>query len=57
MIPNRDWLSTYELMHKGAILMGNNTSCKVTCIGTVLMSILNTHFIPMFCLGFSSFMI
>ena len=35
MTHNRDWFSTYEPMHKGAILMGNNVSCKVASIGTV----------------------
>ena len=35
MSPNRDWFSTYELVHKGAVLMGNNASCKVASIRTV----------------------
>ena len=35
MTPNRDWFSTDERMHKGAILTGNNASCKVASIGTV----------------------
>ena len=35
MTPNQDWLSTYEIVHKGAILMGNNASCKVAGIGIV----------------------
>ena len=35
MTPNRDWFSTYEPMHKGVVLMGNNVSCKVAGIGTV----------------------
>ena len=34
MNPNRDWFLTYELVHKGAILMGDNASCKVTYIRT-----------------------
>ena len=33
--PNRDWFSTYEPVHKGAVLMGNNASCKVAGIGTI----------------------
>ena len=35
MTPNWDWFSTYETMHKGAVLMGNNVSCKLVGIGTV----------------------
>ena len=35
MTPNREWFSTYEPMHRGAVLMGNNASCKVSSIGTV----------------------
>ena len=35
MTHNRDWLSTYEPVHKGAVLMGNNASCKVAGIVTV----------------------
>ena len=35
MTPNRDWFSTYEPMHKCAILMGNNASCTVVGIGIV----------------------
>ena len=35
MIPNRDWFSTCEPMHKGIVLMGNNASYKVGSIGTV----------------------
>ena len=35
MTPNQDWLSTYEIVHKGAILMGNNASFKVAGIGIV----------------------
>ena len=35
MTPNRDWFSTYELVHKGAVLMGNNASFKVVGIGIV----------------------
>ena len=29
MTPNRDWFFTYKPVHKGAVLMGNNASCKV----------------------------
>ena len=35
MTHNRDWFSTYNLVHKGAVLMGNNASCKVVGIRTV----------------------
>ena len=35
MTPNWDWFSTYEAMHKGEVLMGNNASCKVAGIGTI----------------------
>ena len=35
MTPNRKWFSTYEPVHKGAVLMGNNASSKVVGIGTV----------------------
>ena len=33
MTPNRDWFSTYEPVHKGVVLMGNNASCKVVVLG------------------------
>ena len=33
--PNQDWFSTHKPMHKVVVLMGNNASCKVACIGTV----------------------
>lgn len=35
MCPNRDSFLTYEIMSKGAVLMGNNVSCKIAGIGTV----------------------
>ena len=35
MTPNRDWFSTYEHVHKGAILMGCYASCKVAGIGII----------------------
>ena len=35
MIHNWDWFSTYEPVNKGAVLMGNNASCKVVGIGTI----------------------
>ena len=35
MTPNPDWFSTYEHMHEGVVLMGNNASCKVAGIGIV----------------------
>ena len=35
MTSNRDWFSKYEPVHKGAVLMGNNASCKVAGIGIV----------------------
>ena len=31
---NWDWFSTYESVHKGVVLMGNNASCKVAGIET-----------------------
>ncbi|KAG8472527.1 hypothetical protein CXB51_034427 [Gossypium anomalum] len=33
--PNRDWFTTYETVSEGVILMGNNTSCKITSVGTI----------------------
>ena len=35
MTTSRGWFSTYKSVHKGAVLMGNNASCKVEGIGTV----------------------
>ena len=35
MTPTQDWFSTYKLVHKGVVLMGNNASCKVADIETV----------------------
>ncbi|KAG8485080.1 hypothetical protein CXB51_021402 [Gossypium anomalum] len=35
MSPNQDWFTTYETVSKGVILMGNNTSCKITSVGTI----------------------
>ena len=35
MCPNQDWFSTYEIVSKGAVLMGNNASCKIASIGIV----------------------
>ncbi|KAG8482488.1 hypothetical protein CXB51_024221 [Gossypium anomalum] len=35
MSPNRDWLTTYETVSEGVILMGNNASCKITGVGTI----------------------
>ena len=35
MTPNWGWFSTYEPMHKGVVLMGNNASCKEAGIGTI----------------------
>ena len=35
MTPNRNYFSTYEPVHKGAILMSNNVSCKVAGIRIV----------------------
>ena len=35
MTPNRDWFSTYEPVHKGVVLMGNNASCKLAGIRIV----------------------
>ena len=35
MCPNRDWVSTYEIVSKGVVVMGNNASCKIVGIGMV----------------------
>ncbi|KAG8474407.1 hypothetical protein CXB51_033681 [Gossypium anomalum] len=35
MSPNRDWFTTYEIMSKGVVLIGNNASCKIAGVGTV----------------------
>ena len=35
MCSNRDWFSTYEVVFKGVVLMGNNASCKIAGIGMV----------------------
>ena len=35
MCPNRDWVSTYEIVSKGVVVMGNNASCKIAGIGMV----------------------
>ena len=35
MCPHRDWISTYELLDSGVVLMGNNAQCSVVGIGTV----------------------
>ena len=35
MCRNQDWFTTYETVSKGAVLMGNNTPCKIAGIGTV----------------------
>ena len=32
---NQDWFSTYELLQKGAVLIGDNASCKVVGIRIV----------------------
>ena len=39
MTLNRDWFSTYKSVHKGAVLMGNNSSCKVAGIRKVRITI------------------
>ena len=41
MTLNRDWFSTYEHVHKGAVLICNNASCKVVGIGTVHIKMFN----------------
>ncbi|KAG8481450.1 hypothetical protein CXB51_026306 [Gossypium anomalum] len=33
--PNRDWFTTYETVSEGAVLIGNNASCKITGVGTI----------------------
>ena len=35
MCPNQDWFSTYEIMSKGAILMGNDAPYEIASIGTI----------------------
>ena len=35
MTPNRDWFSTYEPVHKGAVLMGNDAFYNVAGIRRV----------------------
>ncbi|KAG8498449.1 hypothetical protein CXB51_004962 [Gossypium anomalum] len=35
MSPNRDWFTTYETVSECVVLMGNNTSCKITDVGTI----------------------
>ena len=35
MCPNRYWFSIYELVSKGVVLIGNNSSCKVASIGII----------------------
>ena len=35
MSSNRDWFTTYEIVSKGVVLMGNNASCKITGVGTI----------------------
>ncbi|KAL6347533.1 hypothetical protein AAG906_026057 [Vitis piasezkii] len=37
MCPNQDWFSTYEIVSKGIVLIGNNASCKIAGIGTVII--------------------
>ena len=39
MCPNRDWFSTYEIVFKGVVLMGNNASCKIASNGIVRIKI------------------
>ena len=41
MTYNWDRFSTYELVHKGTVLMGNNASCKVAGIGTIRIKMFN----------------
>ena len=43
MTPTRDLFSTYKLVHKGSILMGNNSSCKVAGIGIVHIKMCKTR--------------
>ena len=37
MYPYQNWFSTYEIVSKGVVLMGNNAFCKITGIGTVII--------------------
>jgi len=39
MCLHRDWFDTYEPVDIGIVLMGNNTECKITGIGTVQIKI------------------
>ena len=41
MTPNWDWFFTYEPMHKGAVLMVNNASCKVAGIKIIRIRMFN----------------
>ena len=41
MTPNWDWFFTYEPMHKGVVLVGNNASYKVAGIGTIHIRMLD----------------
>jgi len=35
MYSRRDWFITYDPVHTGVVLMGNDAKCKVAEIGTV----------------------
>jgi len=35
MCPHKEWFATYEYVDTGTALVGNNSECKVTGIGTV----------------------
>ena len=37
MCPNWDWLSTYEIVSKDVVFMGNNASSKIIDIGTFII--------------------
>ncbi|KAG8485684.1 hypothetical protein CXB51_019017 [Gossypium anomalum] len=39
MSPNRDWFTTYEIVSKGVVLIGNNASCKIAGVGTIKVKI------------------
>ncbi|KAG8498737.1 hypothetical protein CXB51_005106 [Gossypium anomalum] len=35
MSPYQDWFTNYEIVSEGIVLMGNNTLCKITGVGTI----------------------
>ena len=35
MCHTRDWFSTYEIVSKGAVLIGNDAPCEIANVGTI----------------------